>query len=326
MTKENCKSVTLNRRNIIRLVGSAGVGFTLTSGLAGAQSEEVDLTIDNFEPSSIDDDDDTHELTFRLENVSSDGNDDTITITLPDCIEIESASFKNKGPFDPQPDPLEAKNPIEFSIDPEEPIDDPVQMSINLKLSPTSSCGGEDDDSTDDSGDDDVSDPAGCPELPLSFTTKTFEFTEFEEFTDFPPLSVEVPSEYAELAGGSQATLSQRIIGIKFPDAFFDRSDFEVQLQITAGFFDTVDEVVDFNDYDQFPEVTDEYDRNDNARIFDDTNANNTIIVVYKSTTGVDKARVDMVPTELDYFEAADCPNGVKSVRDKAVNTIGPAE
>lgn len=322
-------SLTPARRSVIKSIGGVGFGAILTSGTASAQSEEVEVLNLELNPNTIDGSDTTHTLTFEIKNISADSDnsnsEDTITIALPDCIDVTSAEFSDEGPFDPKPNPLEEANPITFTVDPDNPVDDPVTMKINLQLSPTNSCYDETDDNG-DNDDEDASDPPGCPDLPLSFTNKTFEFTEFEDFTDFAPQSVEVPSEYVDRAFGRQATISQRFIGIKFPPAFSDRGDFEVGFQITAGFLDTIDEVVDFQDFNDYTEVTDQYDRSDDARIFDNPNEKRTLNIVYKSTNSVDHARVSIVPNDFDYFEDTDCPNGAQSVYEKAVNTIGPAE
>lgn len=311
------------RRRVIKSIGGVGLGTILSSGSASAQSNGVELTIVEFKPNTIDGNDIIHTLKFKISNISTDGDEtnskDAIKISLPNCIRVTSATYRRTGPFEPKPDSLVASNPITFTVDPSSPVNDPVEMAIDLKLSPTNGCSG--DGSTENN-----SDPPGCPDLPLSFTSKRFEFTAFENITDFPPLSVKVPSNYVDRAFARQATTSKRFVGVQFPPAFNDRGDYEVGFQITAGFFDTIDEVVQFNDFNNYTEVTDQFNRSDDARIFDNTNGENTLNMVYNTPNGVDRARVTIVPSDFNYFEDPDCPNGAQSVYRKAVNTLGPAD
>jgi hypothetical protein len=72
-------------------------------------------------------------LSFDVANLSADGEEDNFTISLPNSVTVEEATVTNAGTLDPED--LNPKNPIEFSVNPESQIQDPVSMTVELQLS-----------------------------------------------------------------------------------------------------------------------------------------------------------------------------------------------
>jgi glucose dehydrogenase len=101
----------------------------------GGGETDVKLRNVNIDPETVDGTTNIHTLTFDVVNLSADDGEDNFTITLPDGIDIDSVSIVDSGSLNPnRPD---ARNPIEFTVDPGS--GDPVEIGfvVELELSPS---------------------------------------------------------------------------------------------------------------------------------------------------------------------------------------------
>ena len=127
-----------------------GVGHSITSDMvedvtdfhrqqmiSEFSTEHVRISEVRINPNDVDGSNPTHTLRFNVQNLSADGRDDNFTISLPNDVDVNSVTITKADGLDPVPaDPI-PQNQIEFTVDPESPIQDPVNMTVELDLSPS---------------------------------------------------------------------------------------------------------------------------------------------------------------------------------------------
>ena len=100
--------------------------------------QEIDVELQNvtITPKTVSENDETHELCFEVSNLSTDDEPDEFDIRLTDSIDVDSVTITESGGL--SPDPPDAKNPIEFSVDPDagDINDQPIEFEVELQLSP----------------------------------------------------------------------------------------------------------------------------------------------------------------------------------------------
>ena len=128
-----------------------GVGHTITSDMvedvtdfhrqqmiSEFSTEQVRISEVRINPNEVDGSNATHTLTFNVENLSADGGEDTFTISLPNDVNVNDVTITKADGLDPVPADPVPQNQIEFTVNPESSIQNPVNMSVELKLSSSS--------------------------------------------------------------------------------------------------------------------------------------------------------------------------------------------
>ena len=100
-------------------------------------STEVEVRSVELSPQNVDGTTETHVLTFDVVDLSADGGKDNFTISLPDSINVEDATITKTSGLDPAPADPVAQNQITFTVNPESSIQNPINMTVELKLSPS---------------------------------------------------------------------------------------------------------------------------------------------------------------------------------------------
>jgi hypothetical protein len=96
----------------------------------------VQLTNATISPTEVATDGSTHTLSFDVSNLSTDDQPDNFTITLPNNLTVDNANIEEAGGL--SPDIRTSDNPITFSVDPVSPIQNPVNIRVELTLSQSS--------------------------------------------------------------------------------------------------------------------------------------------------------------------------------------------
>jgi hypothetical protein len=100
-------------------------------------STEVEVRNVELSPQNIDDTTEIHVLTFDVVNLSADGGKDNFTISLPNSINVEHVTITKASGLDPAPADPFPQNQITFTVNPESSIQNPINMAVELKLSPS---------------------------------------------------------------------------------------------------------------------------------------------------------------------------------------------
>jgi len=107
-----------------------------TSSMAGNISNPVELRNVTLDDNTIASDGSPHTLNFDVFNLSPDDNPDEFTIEMPENVNVDSINNIEADNVDISDEP-EPSNPLEFAVDPANPVEDPVSITVNLTLSPS---------------------------------------------------------------------------------------------------------------------------------------------------------------------------------------------
>lgn len=101
-------------------------------------SPEVELCNVNLTPAEVDGTNNTHILTFTVENLSTDDVNDDFKITLPGNIQVKNVDIVRSNGLEPTPSDPTPSNPIKFSVSPSagDINNPPVEFEVELELSP----------------------------------------------------------------------------------------------------------------------------------------------------------------------------------------------
>ena len=130
------KTQTDSSDSIIGGFGTFGKPVVVESG-ENNNSAEIELRNIDISPEAVDGTNETHTLTFDVVNLSADGEKDDFTITMPSEVNVNGVTITEATGLDPVPvDPV-PQNQITFSVDPESSVQNPVNMTVELDLSPS---------------------------------------------------------------------------------------------------------------------------------------------------------------------------------------------
>ena len=101
-----------------------------------SDSAQVQVTNVRLTPQSVDlDPQSTHQLTFRVQNVSADGSEDEVDITFPDKVDL--VSFSDVAIDEKSSDVNRVDNTLEFSVDPTGGGSTQISGELNVTVSAT---------------------------------------------------------------------------------------------------------------------------------------------------------------------------------------------
>jgi hypothetical protein len=104
----------------------------------GSSTSDVELRNVEISPKVVDGTNKTHTLTFEVVDLSADGEKDDFTISLPSDVDVDGVTITEADglgsvPADPVP-----QNPIEFAVNATSLSSTPVDVTVELELSPSS--------------------------------------------------------------------------------------------------------------------------------------------------------------------------------------------
>lgn len=131
-----------SRRTALKTAGIAALA-TINTGGATAQAPSkkatgVELRDVELSPNGVvDGTTSIHTLTFKVANLSADGEEDSFTISLPSSINVDGVTITETDGLDIDPDEPPSENPITFTVNPESSVENPVEITVELNLSPS---------------------------------------------------------------------------------------------------------------------------------------------------------------------------------------------
>lgn len=130
------KAQTDSPDSIIGGYGTFGKPVVVESGESN-DSAEVELRNIDITPEAVDGTNENHTLTFDVANLSADDEKDDFTITMPSEVNVNGVAITEAPGLDPVPDDPVPQNQITFTVDPESSVQNPVNMTVELDLSPS---------------------------------------------------------------------------------------------------------------------------------------------------------------------------------------------
>lgn len=118
------------RVNLGTLGHHGGWNGQTDDGGSEVEVREVEIT-----PNEVDSTIETHTLRFDVANLSTDGEKDYFAISVPNDVDVDDVNIIEANGLVPDPSDPAPQSPIEFAVNPDSLIQNPVNMVVELELS-----------------------------------------------------------------------------------------------------------------------------------------------------------------------------------------------